>query len=160
VYTCRRIGWEGYEICRVDADGSNYIRLTNSKNSEDPTWSPDGTKIAFIGSSGEIHTMNPDGSNQTLAIARGDQPDWSPDGTKMVYRGAPPGQGHPDIFVANADGSNPINLSARFSSRSADRANPWEGEPAWSPDGTKIAFSSNLHDPEDDPSHFEMHLHH
>jgi Tol biopolymer transport system component len=143
VYTCNRIGWKGYEICRVDADGSNYIRLTTSKNSEDPTWSPDGTKIAYYGPSGGIHTMNPDGSNQTLAIAGGGDPDWSPDGTKIVYSRIPPGQSHSDIFVANADGSNPVNLTGRIGGRSADGTKPDERTPAWSPDGTKIAFSSN-----------------
>jgi Tol biopolymer transport system component len=141
VLSCYGAGWGHYEICRVDADGSNYIRLTTSENSEDPAWSPDGTKIAFIGSGG-IHTMNPDGSNQTLAIA-GDQPDWSPDGTKMAYRRIPPGQSDADIFVANADGSNPLNLTAKIGGKSADGTESDEAVPAWSPDGTKIAFSSN-----------------
>jgi Tol biopolymer transport system component len=143
VYTCQRTGWEGYEICRVDADGSNHIRLTTSENSEDPTWSPDGTKIAFTASGG-IYTMNPDGSNRTLVITGGDQPGWSPDGTKIVYRRYPPGQSHSDIFVANADGSNPVNLTAQISGRSADGNKPYEAAPAWSPDGSRIAFSSNL----------------
>jgi TolB protein len=156
VYTCMKTA---RDICRVDADGSNLTQLTTKGDNEYPNWSPDGMKIAFTPDSGGIYTMNPDGSNRTLAIAPvSDEPDWSPDGTKMVYRRLPPGQGHPDIFVANADGSNPVNLSARFSGKSADRTNPWESEPAWSPDGTKIAFSSNLHDPVDDPSHFEIYV--
>jgi Tol biopolymer transport system component len=148
-YTCQRPGWEGYEICTVDADGSNHIRLTTSENSEDPAWSPDGATIAFTASGG-IHTVNPDGSNRTLAIAGGDQPDWSPDGTKMVYRRYPPGQSHSDIFVANADGSNPVNLTASISNTS------YEAMPAWSPDGTKIAFSSNLG--EKDPTDYEIYV--
>jgi Tol biopolymer transport system component len=139
VLSCYRTVWGHNEICRVDADGSNIIRLTTSENSEAPTWSPDGTKIAFKGSGG-IHTMNPDGSNQTLAIAGGDQPDWSPDGTKIVYGRIPPGQSHSDIFIANADGSNPVNLTGSISKTSE------EAVPAWSPDGTKIAFASNLHE--------------
>jgi Tol biopolymer transport system component len=139
VLSCYRTVWGHNEICRVDADGSNIIRLTTSENSEAPAWSPDGTKIAFTGSGG-IHTMNPDGSNQTLAIAGGDQPDWSPDGTKIAYSRYPSGQSHSDIFIANADGSNPVNLTARISNTS------YEAVPAWSPEGTQIAFASNLHE--------------
>jgi Tol biopolymer transport system component len=139
VLSCYRTVWGHNEICRADADGSNNIRLTTSENSEAPAWSPDGTKIAFTGSGG-IHTMNPDGSNQTRVTAGGDQGDWSPDGTKIAYTRYPSGQSHSDIYIANADGSNPLNLTARISNTSN------EAVPAWSPDGTQIAFASNLHE--------------
>jgi Tol biopolymer transport system component len=139
--SCYRSVWE---VCTMDVDGSDHTQLT-SGGGEGPTWSPDGTKLAFSG----IHTMNPDGSNKTLAIAGGDQPDWSPDGTKIVYRRYPPGQSHSDIFIANADGSNPINLTARISNTS------YEAVPAWSPDGAQIAFASNLHE---DALHYEIYV--
>ena len=42
--------------------------------------------------------------------------------------------GSPDIWVMNADGSNPVNLT---------HDSAVDGSPAWSPDGTRIAFSSN-----------------
>jgi Tol biopolymer transport system component len=127
----------------MDADGSNLTQLTTKGEYEEPNWSPDGKKIAFESASDGIYTMNPDGSNRTLAIAGGDQPDWSPDGTKIAYRRYPSGQSHSDIFIANADGSNPVNLTARISNTSD------EAVPAWSPDGTQIAFASNLHEYDD-----------
>ena len=155
-------GETGHEIYTVNADGSDQTPLTNNpervedidssgtltrfRDNLDPVWLPDGEKIAFRvdsrpGGSG-IYTMNPDGSNQTLVTADGDQADWSPDGTKMVYRGAPSGQSHSDLYVANADGSNPVNLTASISNTA------YELLPDWSPDGTKIAFASNLDEKE------------
>jgi dipeptidyl aminopeptidase/acylaminoacyl peptidase len=69
----------------MNADGSNLVRLTNnSADDEDPNWSPDGTKIAFISMRDghyEIYTMNADGSNQTrITTTNGHaiDPDWKP----------------------------------------------------------------------------------
>jgi Tol biopolymer transport system component len=136
-----------YDVCTMDADGSNLTQLTTKGEYEEPNWSPDGKKIAFESASGGIYTMNPDGSNRTLAIAPvSDQPDWSPDGTKIAYRRYPSGQSHSDIFIANADGSNPVNLTGRLSGRTADGTESDEAVPAWSPDGTQIAFASSLHE--------------
>jgi Tol biopolymer transport system component len=67
-------------------------------------------------------------NNLTNSAADDRAPAWSPDGTKIAFvrRG--------DIFVMDADGSNPTNLTY---SQSMDNQGP-----AWSPDGTRIAFSS------------------
>ena len=57
------------EIFVMDSDGTSQTRLTtNSVDDRWPTWTPDGSKIAF--SSGrdgnfEIYKMDPDGANQT-----------------------------------------------------------------------------------------------
>ena len=69
------------------------------------------------------------------------EPAWSPDGKRITFvsyrdlkqipeRGVIRGE----IYVMNADGTNPINLT-----RSVDRA---EGVSTWSPDGKQIAFTS------------------
>jgi TolB protein len=65
------------------------------------------------------------GAVVAACACRGQLPDWSPDGSKI----APPGFGR--IFVMNADGSNPTQLT--FGPGDDFGA-------AWSPDGSQIAF--------------------
>jgi len=53
----------------MNADGTVQTRLTtNAANDQEPAWSPDSSKIAFISnrdSNYEIYTMNSDGTQQT-----------------------------------------------------------------------------------------------
>jgi Tol biopolymer transport system component len=65
-------GPPSFEICVMNADGSNVKRLTDNNVPEGtPTWSPDGTKILFSRFVGppagnqQLHIMNADGSGQT-----------------------------------------------------------------------------------------------
>ena len=87
----------------MNADGSGQRRLTNSSADETwPSWSPDGTKIAFESvvndDYGDIYVMNAaDGSNQTRltnsvaeneapgAFLHYSNPKWSPDGTRIAF---------------------------------------------------------------------------
>ena len=78
-----------YEIFVMDADGSNQTRLTDDPARDaDPSWSPDGTRIAFASSRDrnwnyEIYVMDADGSNQTRLTdspARDSKPFWGPAG--------------------------------------------------------------------------------
>ena len=57
---------------------------------------------------------------------------WSPDGQRIVYTAF--GLTTSDIWVTNADGSDPVNLT--------DTPDVDEGFPAWSPDGTHIAYTT------------------
>jgi Tol biopolymer transport system component len=86
--------------------------------------------------------MEADGSNPrnlTNFDAIDQEPAWSPDGQHIAFSSNRAGRisGHAlamDIFVMNADGSDPRNLtdSATF-----------DTSPAWSPDGSHIAFQSD-----------------
>jgi hypothetical protein len=58
-------------------------------------------------------------------------PVWSPDGTQVAFESRR--DGNSEIYVMDADGSNPVNLTINAAD---DRA------PAWSPDGARIAFQS------------------
>jgi TolB protein len=132
----------------MNADGSNPIWLTFANVEHTPVWSPDDTRIAFLikdfgDPSIDIYVMNADGSNiikltdtgETTEISWGEPSfTWSPDGTKIAYAVCSVRNYEScEIYVMNADGSNPINLST---SSASDRS------PAWSPDGGKIAFFS------------------
>lgn len=128
------------DIYVVRADGSGLRRLTSAHAAEfDPTWSPEGKRIAYRrqtagDSTAEIYVMNADGSRQrNLTRRRGQDhsPSWSPDGTTIAFASVRGGS-LPSIWLMSADGSHQRRLSTV------------DGEyPAWSPDGRKIAFDRN-----------------
>lgn len=124
------------EIYVMNQDGSGQTRLTvDPADDSQPSWSPDGKKIAFA-RSGNIVVMNADGSNQVnLTNSPGTvvnaEPDFSPDGQRIAFQTNR--TGNFDIFVMNADGTNVTQLTSNFGN---------DFQPAWSPDGLKIAFRS------------------
>jgi putative hemolysin len=133
---------EGMQVYVMNADGSNPHRLSSGLGWQGPlSWSPDGKHIACP-RGGDIYVMDADGSNprNLTNYGAGDQePDWSPDGQHIAFSsnraGRIAGQAYAmDIFVMNADGSDPRNLTESATS---------DTSPAWSPDGSHIAFQSD-----------------
>ncbi|MDQ1729165.1 MAG: hypothetical protein QOD33_1290 [Pyrinomonadaceae bacterium] len=129
------------DIYLMDLDGSNQVQLTTSLAYDDePKWSPDGSKIAFISARDgnfEIYTMNADGSAQTRItnnILADGFPAWSHDGTKIAFiRGNLDNPATFEVYVMNANGSNEMRLT---------NDSVIDGVPAWSPDGSRIVFMS------------------
>jgi len=147
------------EICVVAPDGTGFKQLTSFEADKTyPAWSPSGKQIVFLSKApdgtpetggnyveNDIWTMNMDGSNQkNLTSFDGDDTAavWSPDGKKIAFvRTAVKSKSDnvrvmdsPEIFVMNADGTALKNLSQNSA---------WDMEPAWSPDGKRIAFVSS-----------------
>lgn len=67
----------------------------------------------------------------------GDRPAWSPDGTRIAFTKLDVSTGARDVWVVNADGSGARNLTAAMGEGDASS----EYAPAWSPDGSRIAFT-------------------
>lgn len=155
-------------IWSIGADGSSDTALTSliaaNTQSASPQWSPDGTRIAYdsqralsgsdasnTNNANNIWMMDADGSNATpltsltAAGVPTVDPQWSPDGSQIIYASARALNGSDaantnntsNIWVMDADGSNATPLS----SLTADNAD--SNTPQWSPDGTKIAYSSS-----------------
>jgi len=127
------------DVWSINANGTDLIRLTHSPAFEfDPSWSPDGTQIAYRsdrGDESEIWVMNANGTGQRRLTA-GLSPAWSPDGSSIAYSspGHDPNPPLSGISIMNADGSGQHRVP-----------NTDGGEyPSWSPDGKRIAFNSNL----------------
>ena len=139
------------DVYVIDADGGDAVQLTpevEGRSFGQPTWSPDGRRIAFVdgesvnsavpSSYGALAVMSADGSDmRRLTRSPEKDPDWSPDGREIVFaRGANLSSAaavNDDLYVLDV---------ASGATRALVRTPPgtFEGAPAWSPDGSRVAF--------------------
>jgi TolB protein len=111
-------------------------------NRIDETFSPDGTRIAFMSireGDAEIFVSRPDGSsvvNVSNAHPASDHdPQWSPDGRRVLF--VSNRHGRFELFVVNPDGTGLAQLTTAQPGCCGDQY------ARWSPDGRYIAFSSS-----------------
>jgi Tol biopolymer transport system component len=129
------------ELFVMNSDGSGQVKLADVPLETPLAWSPDGKYIAFNSKPAsnstlwQIHLVKPDGSElKPLTTGANDRDfSWSPDSKQILFSGIASNR-LSDIFVINTDGSNLKNLTNSDASETA---------PAWSPDGSRITFSSN-----------------
>jgi TolB protein len=154
--------YDGYDIYRANADGSNLRPLTTTPGYDaEATIAPDGT-IAFTSvrdGDMEIYTMRADGTG-VRRLTNSPGPDGGPffswDGKRIAYRGRPlpPGAELTDylallkdhiwrptkleLYVMDRDGRNTKQVTKLSAASFA---------PSWHPDLKRLIFASNVKDP-------------
>jgi polyisoprenoid-binding protein YceI len=126
------LGADGRGLRRVGRDDANEL---------DPTWSPDGRRIAYaraepyqFSSPPSVHVIRADGSGRrSLTPSRfSTQPDWSPDGRRLAVTAA----GAMEVTrIAIVD-------TGGAAVRELDGTPTADSEPRWSPDGRRLAVSA------------------
>jgi Tol biopolymer transport system component len=139
----------------MDPDGSDQKELYRAKDVllVTPDWSPDGKQIAFTEVSypagipkTSVYVVNSDGTGARIVARNAAEPDWSPDGKRLAFSSTRDRNGQTcfescqpsdEIYVADSDGGN----ARRLTNEKGEDASP-----SWSPDGTEIAFVSDVSD--------------
>ena len=124
-------------VVKAPGDLAGGTALTTLGQNQDPEWSPDGTRIAFVsnrlGGVFDVWVMNADGTGQTrITQESGDAeaPSWSPDGGRIAYDTTALG-GDKDVAVIAVGGGGRLVVAGGSGDQSL---------PVWSPDGARIVF--------------------
>ncbi|WP_119072483.1 PD40 domain-containing protein [Aggregatilinea lenta] len=129
------------ELFTAPADGGDLRQLTSLRAEvSDPTWSPDGTQIAFASNAEgdfDIYAVDTEGGEPRVLTGNSGEdrsPTWSPDGAQIVFASDLAGPGALEVWQMPAAGGDPVQLTESGNSSFA---------PAFSPDGNRIAFISD-----------------
>jgi len=120
------IEFELIQVYTMNADGTDERNISNTLDQHEtsPVWKPDGTKILF-GRDGAVWEMNPDGTGKAPTTLPSTGP-WSPDGAHVAYV----------TCCHDQFGNREIHTTAQAGALARGDS------PAWSPDGTKLAYQA------------------
>lgn len=127
------------KIYVMNPDGSGLAKLTDGPHHLQPSWSPDGTQIAYMGLVNEgtaLFIMNADGSNRrqiATNVFHHVEPVWSPDGSKIAFGSAAPVPASNiqfSVHVIDVDGSHETRVANG------------SGSVTWSPNGKQLAVAT------------------
>lgn len=135
------------DVWTMNADGTGQTNVTSTPavSETQPAWSADGARLAYLRDvlgAQVLVVANADGTNAidvTATPSLQNTPTWSPDGTRIAVSREVPGttiSTQYDIIVITVATGAEVNITGNATGFDFD-----EREPAWSPDGTKIAFS-------------------
>jgi serine/threonine protein kinase/Tol biopolymer transport system component len=132
-------------LWRARAGGSERLQLTSPPlTAFMPRWSPDGSRIAFMGQlpgkNWQIYIVSAEGGTpERVAPGERDQndPNWSPDGSSLAFGG----YGGPEIAAPNQNAVRILDLKTHQLSTLPGSETLWS--PRWSPDGRYMLAMSN-----------------